>query len=87
MDSKKHHTHLSIEERRQIYLLMGRRVPVCQIAEALGRHHSTIYREIQRNGFWDEEEQKNNGLSFAQCLKDPDEQNQQKTTPTALPRS
>ncbi|WP_437207074.1 IS30 family transposase [Planctomicrobium sp. SH664] len=61
MDTKKHHTHLSLEERRQIYLLLGRKTPVCEIAALLGRHHSTVYREIQRNGFWDEEDHKNNG--------------------------
>lgn len=58
--SKKHHTHLSLEERRQIYFLLGRKVSACEIARKLGRHHSTIYREIQRNSYWDEEDRKYN---------------------------
>lgn len=52
---KKHHTHLSLSERRQIYVLLGRKTPVCEIARQLGRHHSTIYREIQRNYFSDDD--------------------------------
>lgn len=52
---KKNHTHLSLAERRQIYFLLGRKASVCRIAKILGRHHSTIYREIQRNTFWDED--------------------------------
>jgi transposase, IS30 family len=41
--------------------LLGRKTPVCRIAEILGRHHSTIYREIQRNTYLEEDDQKNNG--------------------------
>ena len=52
---KKNHTHLSLADRRQIYFLLGRKTSVCRIAEILGRHHSTIYREIQRNTFWDKD--------------------------------
>jgi IS30 family transposase len=58
---KKHHTHLSLEERRQIYLLLGSNTPVYRIAGILGRHHSTIYREIQRNTYLEEDDKKNNG--------------------------
>lgn len=61
MDQKKHHTHLSMSERRRIYQLLGRKVSVVEIARDLGRHHSTVYREIQRNSFWDEEDHKMNG--------------------------
>jgi IS30 family transposase len=46
----KHHTHLSLSERRQIYVLLGRKVPLSQIATILGRHHSTIYREFIGGG-------------------------------------
>ena len=51
----KHYTHLSFSERRQIYVLLGRKVPLSQIATILGRHHSTIYREVQRNTYWDDD--------------------------------
>ncbi len=51
MVQKKHHTHLSLSERRQIYLMLDRKISVCEIARRLGRHHSTIYREIRRNTF------------------------------------
>ncbi|WP_299846156.1 helix-turn-helix domain-containing protein, partial [uncultured Jannaschia sp.] len=46
---------LGIEERRQIEWLMSARVPVAKIAGTLGRHRSTIYRELKRNRFADEE--------------------------------
>lgn len=52
---EKHHSHLSLAERRQIYLLLGQKLPVCEIARQLGRHHSTIYREIQRNYYSDDD--------------------------------
>jgi IS30 family transposase len=44
---------LTIEERRTIFRLLNARVPVAAIADRLGRHRSTIYREIQRNQFRD----------------------------------
>ncbi len=31
------------------------KVPVREIATAIGRHHSTTYREIKRNGLNDDE--------------------------------
>jgi IS30 family transposase len=31
------------------------KLPVSQIAAALGRHRSTIYRELRRNYFYDED--------------------------------
>lgn len=61
MSNRKHHTHLSLEERRQIYFMLGRQVSVCEIANKLKRHHSTIYREIARNTYYEEEDHKNNG--------------------------
>lgn len=47
--------HLDLDERRQIYQLVatGRSVP--QIAAALQRHRSTIYRELKRNRHLDDE--------------------------------
>lgn len=58
---QRNHGHLTLAERRQIYILLGRKVPVSRIADELGRHHSTIYREIQRNSYFEEDEHKNNG--------------------------
>jgi len=41
--------HLSSEERHQIAAMRGLRVEMKEIAEALGRHRSTVYREVKRN--------------------------------------
>src|ERR1017187_1698545 len=49
------HTHLNLEERRQIFLLVNSKTPVQRIAELLGRHHSTVYRELARNTTYHEE--------------------------------
>lgn len=49
------HSELSISERRELASLNHRHVPISQIANKLGRHRSTIYREIVRNSFQDEE--------------------------------
>lgn len=49
------HVELGIDERRQIERMMIARVPVAEIAQKLGRHRSTIYRELSRNRFTDEE--------------------------------
>lgn len=46
--------HLSIDERRTIYQLLQQRCPVSEIAVALGRHPSTIHREISRNRHLDD---------------------------------
>jgi IS30 family transposase len=43
--------HLTLEERRAIFRLLNAQVPVERIAEQLGRHRSTIFREISRNLF------------------------------------
>src|SRR6266513_5211019 len=40
---------LSLDERYQIQTRLGLRQRVAQIARALGRHPSTIYRELKRN--------------------------------------
>lgn len=47
--------HLSLEERRIVAGLLHRKVSVTQIAIQLGRHRSTIHREIRRN-FWHDPE-------------------------------
>lgn len=46
---------LSLEERRRVAQLPGHKVRVSKIAEVLGRHRSTIYREIRRNWWHDRE--------------------------------
>jgi len=45
----KHYSQLSQEERYTIAFLLRRRNKPSQIARELGRHRSTICREIQRN--------------------------------------
>ena len=42
---------LTLEERRTIFRLLGVKVPIDRIAPELGRHRSTIHREIRRNLF------------------------------------
>jgi IS30 family transposase len=46
---------LDLHERRQIYLSLGAQKSVSEIARCLGRHRSTIYRELQRNTFYHED--------------------------------
>ena len=48
-----HYRHIDMAERRQIMKLLERKVPLTQIARIVGRHHSTIYRELRRNYFRD----------------------------------
>jgi len=45
----KSYNHLTMDERRQIYRLTGQKISITEIAARLGRHRSTIFREIQRN--------------------------------------
>lgn len=52
----RHHRHLTLDDRRTIYVMMGQRKSIREIADRLGRHHSTIYREINRNTHSHEEE-------------------------------
>ena len=47
--------HLSLEERRRIHRLREAKVSVAGIAAALGRHRSTIHRELRRNWWRDAE--------------------------------
>lgn len=49
------HTELNLRERRAIEDMLNAKVPVSKIATEIGRHRSTIYREIKRNGFEDNE--------------------------------
>ena len=45
------HTELDLVERRGIEEMLNAKMPIREIAEELGRHRSSIYREIKRNGF------------------------------------
>lgn len=49
------HTELDLRERRAIEDMLNARVPVSEIAAEIGRHRSTVYREIKRNYFIDGE--------------------------------
>jgi IS30 family transposase len=44
---------LDLDQRRTLFRLVEARRPVGEIAERLGRHRSTIYRELGRNRFRD----------------------------------
>ena len=43
--------HFTLEERRTLFRLVNAKLPIKEIANQLGRHRSTIYREIARNEF------------------------------------
>ena len=45
--------HFTLDERRLLFRLKEVRVPVAEMAARLGRHRSTIYRELARNRFRD----------------------------------
>ena len=47
------YSQLDLDERRALFRLVEARRPVGEIAERLGRHRSTIYRELGRNRFRD----------------------------------
>ena len=40
------HTELDLRERRKIENMLNAKVPVSKIAVEIGRHHSTVFREI-----------------------------------------
>nr|WP_277355221.1 helix-turn-helix domain-containing protein [Paracoccus hibiscisoli] len=42
-------SHLTLSERRIVGGMLQRKISVVQIAVQLGRHRSTIHREIRRN--------------------------------------
>jgi IS30 family transposase len=42
---------LNLDERRCLFRLLDARVPVAVIAKNLGRHRSTIYREIRHKAY------------------------------------
>ena len=55
------HTELDLRERRAIEDMLNAKVPANKIAAEIGRHRSTVYREIKRNCFEDDELPELNG--------------------------
>ena len=53
--------HLSLEERRKIAKWLEAKMPIAEIADRLGRAPSTIYRELKRNSYHDDEIPQLNG--------------------------
>ncbi|SMC36948.1 Helix-turn-helix domain-containing protein [Novosphingobium sp. B1] len=51
----RNYRHLSLEERDTIMRMRDRCMPVGRIAAELRRHPATIYRELRRNFFYDED--------------------------------
>jgi IS30 family transposase len=49
------HSQIGIEERRRSERWRAAKVSVDKIAEKVGRHRSTIFRELRRNRFDDVE--------------------------------
>lgn len=49
------YAHLGIDDRRRLYQLISAGRSARQAAVELGRHASTIYRELKRNRHLDEE--------------------------------
>jgi IS30 family transposase len=55
------HTELDLRERCAIEDMLNAKVSVREIAVEIGRHVSTVYRDIKRNGYTDEELPELNG--------------------------
>ncbi|MEM9279016.1 MAG: helix-turn-helix domain-containing protein [Pseudomonadota bacterium] len=55
------YSQLSLEERRLLDQLHHKQIPVAEISRILGRHRSTVYRELKRNKFVDQEMPELNG--------------------------
>jgi IS30 family transposase len=49
------HTELNLRERRTIEDMLNAKMSVGEIAAEIGRHKSTVYHEIKRNYYNDEE--------------------------------
>ncbi|UPA27323.1 IS30 family transposase [Shinella oryzae] len=47
------YTQITLADRRRLHQLVAARMPINEMARQLGRHRSTIYREIKRNTFHD----------------------------------
>ena len=55
------HRELNLRERRAIEDMLNAKIPVREIAAQIGRHVSTVYREMQRNSFVDDQNPYLNG--------------------------
>lgn len=55
------HTELDLRERRTCEDMLNAIMSVNEIAAEIGRHRSTVYREIKRNVFEDNEMPELNG--------------------------
>lgn len=49
------YSQLNLADRRRLHHFVERKLPINEMARQLGRHRSTIYREIRRNTFHDRE--------------------------------
>ena len=47
------YSHFTLADRRRLHRLIEQKVPINEMARLLGRHRSTIFREIKRNTFVD----------------------------------
>lgn len=54
-------TELGLRERRTIQDMLNAKISVDKIAAEIGRHRSTVFREIKRNRYVDDELPKLNG--------------------------
>lgn len=55
------HTELNLRERRAIEDMLNAKIPVREIAAEIGRHVSTVYREMHRNSYSDDQNPYLNG--------------------------
>ncbi|WP_411976575.1 IS30 family transposase [Sulfitobacter faviae] len=56
-----HYCHLKLDERRKLAKWLEAKMPISEIADRLGRDPSTIYRDIKRNRYTDDELPELNG--------------------------
>lgn len=52
---KTRYSHLTLSDRRQIERLRHARISATEIARLIGRHRSTVFRELRRNRYYDPE--------------------------------
>ena len=83
---KVRYSHLSLAERRQIERWRHAKMSADEMARRLGRHRSTIFRELRRNHFHDPEAPRLNGYwcIVAQSLTDGRRTRQRKLIREAL---
>jgi IS30 family transposase len=60
-ERKMAHTELDLRERHTIEDMLNAKMSVDKIAAEIGRHRSTVFREIKRNIYVDDELPKLNG--------------------------